>query len=149
MTYFSYIKSHIPLQTGHLLPIYLYCSSLTYEKMMHTPSESTSLTSFMVLLLFILPTQAINRTVGPPHDPHFVNATNSCNGSDPANFRFDECSKLISCVYEHLHEGFKASMSCGASIAALLPTILVLIGELSFLGCSSPGFSLQLSKYHS
>lgn len=121
--------------------------------MMHSPAESTLLTSFVVFLLFILPIQAINRTVGPPHDQRFIDASNHCNGHDPASFTFGPCSLLIDCVYEHLDESLKASLSCGTSIAALLPTILVLISEriklFEVLVTITPFLpSFNNSKYH-
>ncbi|KAI9784561.1 MAG: hypothetical protein M1839_001783 [Geoglossum umbratile] len=80
------------------------------------------------VLFLIFPSQALNRTVGPPDDYRFVGVSKIRGGSNPANFEFRKCSVLIDCVYEHLSEALKASLSSGTSIAALLPTILALIG---------------------
>lgn len=71
----------------------------------------------------------MRRTVGPPTDRRFVHASKLCNGSDPENFKFDTCSDLITCIYAHITQALAASLSSGTNIAALLPTILVLIGK--------------------
>jgi len=84
-----------------------------------------------IVSLLVLPAQAFKRTVGPPDDPRFEQASKVCNGSDPASFKFGTCSVLISCVFNNLSEALKASLSSGTSIAALLPTILALIGKPS------------------
>ena len=76
---------------------------------------------------------ARTRTVGPANDHKFLKASKACDGNNPKNFEFGMCSRLISCIYENLGEALKASLSSGTNIASLLPTILILIGELSFL----------------
>lgn len=68
-----------------------------------------------------------------------------CHGDDPKVFRFRACSHLFSCVYENFSEAMKASLSSGTSIAALLPTMLALIGRFAF------SFSIDWllgSQYH-
>ena len=87
------------------------------------------LPSIVAFSLLIPPVLTLNRTIGPPDDKRFIYASNICNGSDPLNFKFGVCSILVACIYEHLDEAFKASLSSGTNIASLLPTILVLIGE--------------------
>jgi hypothetical protein len=83
----------------------------------------------VILSLLALPARALKRTAGPPDDFRFVRAAEICNGNDAASFRFGTCSVLIDCVYKTLTEAFKANLNSGASIVALLPTILVLTGE--------------------
>lgn len=83
----------------------------------------------LTFLILINPVQGISRTVGPADDLRFQNASSRCSGSDPKSFEFGTCSLLITCVYENLPEALKASLGSGTSIAALLPTILALIGE--------------------
>lgn len=95
------------------------------------PSFSKRTCLSLTILALVIPAQTIKRTVGPATDPRFQNASRICNGSDPRVFEFRTCSLLIDCVYDNLTEAFKASLSSGTSIAALLPTILVLIGEPS------------------
>ncbi|KAF2815757.1 uncharacterized protein BDZ99DRAFT_514403 [Mytilinidion resinicola] len=96
----------------------------------------------LAILTLILPAQALKRTVGPADDPRFQNASRICDGSDPKMFQFGTCSVLISCIFNNLDEAFKASLGTGTSIAALLPTILALIGspplELVQLALVSP-----------
>jgi hypothetical protein len=84
---------------------------------------------FVELAAFATPARAIKRTIGPPKDYRFQNASRICDGSDPKAFQFRTCSLMIDCVYENLTEAFKSSLSSGTSIAALLPTILALIGK--------------------
>lgn len=96
-------------------------------------SQSFSLRSVVASSLPIPPTLALRRIIGPPNDPRFISASQACNGSDPKEFEFGVRSLLIACVYAKLDEAFKASLSSGTNIASLLPTILVLIGGLSFL----------------
>ena len=91
-------------------------------------SRPINLLESLILSLFILPAQAINRTIGPPGDHHWSLVIQKCNGTNPDRFQFGTCSLLIDCVYEHLGEALKASLASGSGIAALLPTILVLIG---------------------
>lgn len=86
------------------------------------------LTSVTIFNL-ILPIQAMKRTIGPATDYRFINATKLCNSQGPKDFQFGTCSILIDCVYDNLTEAYKASLSAGTSIAALLPTILSLIGK--------------------
>jgi len=105
---------------------------------------SSYLSQFTSGALFFLVSrvEALQRTVGPATDPVFENVSRICNGSDPASFDFGTCSNLISCVYDHLSSAYIAGLSSGTSIAALLPTILVLIGssplELVQLALVSP-----------
>lgn len=70
------------------------------------------------------------RTIGPVGDHRFEIASEACDGTNRNNFEFGVCSQLIACIYDHLDEAFKASLSTGTNIASLLPTILVLIGKL-------------------
>ena len=95
-------------------------------------SRSFSWLSLAVFWILFTPTFALRRTVGPPHDDHFAAASKACNGSERENFEFGKCSLLIACVYSHLDEAIKISLSSGTNIASLLPTILVLIGKLVF-----------------
>ena len=108
---------------------------------MHILSQPFSVVSIAVLIFFISPTLALKRTIGPPGNAHFINASNACDGTNPKNFEFGICSLLISCIYDNLDEAFKASLSSGTNIASLLPTVLVLIGELEF---STPNFPILL-----
>ncbi|KAF2650985.1 hypothetical protein K491DRAFT_720253 [Lophiostoma macrostomum CBS 122681] len=95
-----------------------------------------------ILCIFICPSHALHRTIGPAGSPQFRNATQNCPVDDPKYFKINACSKLITCVYENLSEAMKASLGSGTSIAALLPTILALIGsaplELVQLAITSP-----------
>jgi hypothetical protein len=75
---------------------------------------------------------AFHRTVGPTYDGLFQNLSAMCNGSDPAMYTFGNCTRLIDCVYQNVSPSFSQTLSIGASISGLLPTILVLIG-MSFL----------------
>lgn len=100
-----------------------------HSKTIHHSSQILFRLSSAILTLLVIPAQAIKRTVGPADDPRFQNASRACNGSDPKSFEFGTCSILISCVYENLSEALKSSLGSGTSIAALLPTILALIGE--------------------
>jgi hypothetical protein len=90
---------------------------------------------FLAIISFVVPVQAIRRTVGPQDDHRFVNASRICHGDDPSVFEFRNCSILINCVYENFSESFKAGLSSATSIAALLPTILALIGKPSHSSC--------------
>ncbi|KAL8837050.1 MAG: hypothetical protein Q9176_005919 [Flavoplaca citrina] len=67
------------------------------------------------------------RTIGPVGDHRFEIASEACDGTNRNNYEFGVCSLLIACIYDHLDEAFKASLSTGTNIASLLPTILVLI----------------------
>lgn len=97
--------------------------------MMRYFNKASSVPSIVAFPLLIPPVLTLNRTIGPPDDKRLIYASNSCNGSDPLNFRFGVCSILIACIYEHLDPAFQASLNSGTNIASLLPTILVLIGE--------------------
>ena len=100
---------------------------------MHVLSQPFSVVSIVVSICFISPTLALKRTIGSPGDARFIRASNACDGTNPQSFEFGICSLLIACIYDKLDEAFKASLSSGTNIASLLPTILVLIGELDFL----------------
>jgi hypothetical protein len=86
---------------------------------------------YVAIFAFILPVFALRRTIGPANDSRFEYASQVCNVTWPESFEFGVCSVTISCVYQNLSQALIASMSCGTSIAALLPTILALIGESS------------------
>lgn len=88
--------------------------------------------SVIVSLCPISRTRALLRTIGPVGDPHFKKAVAACDGANPKNFEFAVCSPFVDCIYDNVTEAFKASLSSGTNIASLLPTILVLIGELGF-----------------
>jgi hypothetical protein len=90
---------------------------------------------FLGIISFIVPVQAIRRSVGPQDDFRFVNVSRICHGDDPSVFEFRNCSILITCVYENFTEAMKAGLSSGTSIAALLPTILALIGKPDHFSC--------------
>ncbi|KAL8902934.1 MAG: hypothetical protein Q9171_007561, partial [Xanthocarpia ochracea] len=86
------------------------------------------------------------RTIGPVGDDRFEIASEACDGTNRNNFEFGVCSQLIACIYDHLDEAFKASLSTGTNIASLLPTILVLIGLPSGLFRQLRPLSLQHSQ---
>jgi len=86
---------------------------------------------YVAIFALILPVFALRRSIGPSNDMRFVNANWACNITWPESFQFGVCSDAIDCVYKNLSEALIASMACGTSIAALLPTILALIGKLS------------------
>ena len=95
-------------------------------------SYSLSQLASGTLLFLVSRVEAFQRTVGPATNPTFENVSRICNGSDPASFDFGTCSNLISCVYNNLSQAYVVSLGSGTNIASLLPTILVLIGELCF-----------------
>jgi hypothetical protein len=86
---------------------------------------------YVAIFAFILPVFALRRTIGPPDDSRFIKASQVCNVTWPESFEFGVCSITISCVYQNLTQALIASLGAGTSIAALLPTILALIGESS------------------
>lgn len=88
--------------------------------------------SVILSLCPISPTRALLRTIGPVGDPRFQRAVAACDGANPKKLEFGVCSELVDCIYDNVDEAFKASLSSGTNIASLLPTILVLIGELGF-----------------
>ena len=117
---------------------YMFCSPSSPNPRTSFWNNARSLAAFLRCLyrcvdIFIPPTLALKRTIGPPGDARFIRASNACDGTNLENFEFGVCSLLIACIYDNLDEVFKASVSSGTNIASLLPTILVLIGELEFL----------------
>jgi hypothetical protein len=74
---------------------------------------------------------ALRRTPGPQDDIRFQRLSATCHGLDPQEYSFGKCSSLISCIYDEFPEAMKQSLANGASIVALLPTILALIGKLN------------------
>lgn len=99
-------------------------------RMIRYLSRPFSILSLLASSYLITPALALRRTAGPSDNYRFVRASNSCGVGDPKSFEFGACSILITCVYETLSEAYKANLSTGTNIASLLPTILVLIGEL-------------------
>lgn len=91
------------------------------------------ISSVIAFLCPISPTLALLRTVGPVGDPHFKRAVAACDGTNPQNFEFGVCSRFVDCIYDNVTEAFNAGLSSETNIASLLPTILVLTGELGFL----------------
>jgi len=81
----------------------------------------------------------MKRTIGPVNDPRFAIPAKACGSDNPENFKFDAWSVLISCVLNGLNnEDLKASLSTGTSIAALLPTILAIVGKSCAQGIAAP-----------
>ena len=56
-----------------------------------------------------------------------------------AGFEFGTCPNLIDCVLAASSEATKAGMAAGTSIAALIPTSLVLVDVLHLLLCIDRG----------
>lgn len=102
---------------------------LAFVKMFYSASQQ--LFSLGIIACFILHVNAIglDRSVGRPGDPVFANAVKKCNATLPSNYQFGACSRLIDCVFDNTSEAAKAGLASGTSIAALLPTILALIGR--------------------
>jgi hypothetical protein len=110
-----------------LIHIFYYRLDLHTKMAYQAPSPLR----YVAIFAFILPAFALRRTIGPPNDPRFIKASQVCNVTWPESFEFGVCSITISCVYQNLAQALIASMGCGTSIAALLPTILALVGESS------------------
>ncbi|KAH7317040.1 hypothetical protein B0I35DRAFT_434446 [Stachybotrys elegans] len=53
-------------------------------------------------------------------DPYYV-----CRADDPASWEYGACSRLIGCYLDHFAEILKSDIATGATIAGLLPTILL------------------------
>ena len=96
--------------------------------------------SVLLTNLFFITGISIAKTLGSPtdHETKAVleqclnNATLYSNyGDGTPGFGFGQCPHLIECVLSSSSEANKAGMSAGASIAALIPTMLALIGPSS------------------
>jgi len=92
-----------------------------------------TLTCFAFVLL------ARSNTLGSPGDPGTQALLQECMSDNTTRyteyggkpgFGFGECPFLINCVLMGSNEENKAGMSAGAAIAALIPTMLALIGML-------------------
>jgi hypothetical protein len=101
----------------------------------------SSLPTFLIVLIIVCHesalVEAVHRTIGPANDPRFIAVSKICNASDPENWKFGQCSLMINCVYNNLAQALLASLGAGANIAALIPTILALIGM--YVNCELKG----------
>ncbi|KAH9950173.1 hypothetical protein B0H21DRAFT_785958 [Amylocystis lapponica] len=99
-------------------------------------------------LIFIPSAAAFKRSIGAK-DPRIKLGVDICfSGGDPnfsnltLGYEGGACPNLINCVMDNLAAADQAGLSAGASIAAMLPTILALTGsspvELIQLGLTSP-----------
>lgn len=73
--------------------------------------------------------QAFKRTLGPTYDSVFQNLTAVCDATNQTIIN-SHCTDMINCVYGNVSPSFSQTLSIGANIAGLLPTILVLIGVI-------------------
>lgn len=108
-------------------------------------STSQVLVPLAIVVFSFTKTSLAISTLGSPSDYEtqtilqqcLNNATISDNYDPAPGFGWGKCPQLINCILSGSTEGNKAGMSAGAGIAALIPTMLALIGEpscLLFLG---------------
>lgn len=83
----------------------------------------------IILLQNAIFVRAIDRTLGPTYDSVFQNLTAVCNATNQTVINA-RCTDMIDCVYGNVSPSFSQTLSIGANIAGLLPTILVLIGVI-------------------
>jgi len=125
-------------------PQVLYCISVLF--MMIAPSSKPQVLMSITTGFFLIGTSLADMlaTLGDSGTQVILqqclnNATLSDNFHPTPGFGFGKCPQLINCVLSSSDEAAKAGYSAGASIAALIPTMLALIGEFprSLAGISS------------
>ncbi|KAI9756644.1 MAG: hypothetical protein M1815_003185 [Lichina confinis] len=112
---------------------------------------STAPSAVLFIACFYFSKASFGEIVGSPLDSVTQKVVRRCLNTPedavekyggPPGFGFGRCPKLIECVLSESSEATKAGMAAGTSIAALIPTILVLVGagpsELIRLSFMSP-----------
>ncbi len=106
---------------------------------MSDPSRLRLRTTYAILTA---PTLALGRTVGALGDQNTQSAAAQCNASNPDSFDWGHCASFIQCMLRTLPADVIAGYQSGGNIAALVPTILALVGapplELVQLAFVSP-----------
>ena len=100
---------------------------------------STAPSAVLFIACFYFSKASFGEIVGSPLDSVTQKVVRRCLNTPedavekyggPPGFGFGRCPKLIECVLSESSEATKAGMAAGTSIAALIPTILVLVGVL-------------------
>lgn len=112
----------------------VYCISVLF--MMIASSSTPQVLVPIATVLFLIGTSLAD-TLASPGDSETQAVLQQClnnrtlsDSFDPApGFGFGRCPQLINCVLSSSSGASKAGFSAGASIAALIPTMLALIGE--------------------
>ncbi|KAI9750653.1 MAG: hypothetical protein M1815_001688 [Lichina confinis] len=98
---------------------------------------STAPSAVLFIACFYFAKASFGESVGSPLDPVTQKVVRRCLNTPedavekyggPPGFGFGRCPNLIECVLVESSEATKAGMAAGTSIAALIPTILVLVG---------------------
>ena len=103
----------------------------------------------IILTSVLGPTQAVGRTIGALSDGKTQAVVAQCGGAKPDAFVAGNCPNLINCLYEHLEAATTAGFQSGGNIAALVPTILALIGALFatlYIASSTDGLRMSTSR---